>query len=237
MSVPARLVELPGTVGELHDRRADDADLARWPVQWWWCRPRTAALVLGSAQPVEAVDGEACASAGVEVVRRRSGGSAVLVVPGEVVWVDLVASTAVADRLGWLADLRATMIAVGECWAGALESVGVAGVVHRGGMVRPPASEQVCFAGVGPGEVLDRRGVKLVGISQRRTSSSVRVQAMCHRVWRAERYAALLRGGLAGTTPPVTSTTAAVVDVAEERLVRALVAAATTVLDVVTVDG
>ena len=41
----------------------------------------------------------------------------------------------------------------------------------------------MCFAGVGPGEVLDDTGRKWVGISQRRTRSWIRLQTMAHRVW------------------------------------------------------
>ena len=48
------------------------------------------ALVLGSTQRAEVVDERACADAGVEVVRRRSGGGAVLLEPGAVVWFDVV---------------------------------------------------------------------------------------------------------------------------------------------------
>ena len=40
----------------------------------------------------------ACAAPGVEVVRRRSGGGAVLLVPGEVVWFDVVVPVAHAAR-------------------------------------------------------------------------------------------------------------------------------------------
>ena len=48
------------------------------------------ALVLGSGQPDTSVDPRAVAAGGVEVVRRRSGGGAVLLTPGSQVWVDVV---------------------------------------------------------------------------------------------------------------------------------------------------
>ena len=48
------------------------------------------ALVLGSAQSLDVVDVQAAAVAGVEVVRRRSGGGAVLVQRGEMTWFDVV---------------------------------------------------------------------------------------------------------------------------------------------------
>ncbi|MDQ4138723.1 MAG: hypothetical protein M3116_07770, partial [Actinomycetota bacterium] len=46
-------------------------------------------LVLGSSQGEDVVDAELAAARGVGVVRRRSGGSAVLVEPGSAVWIDV----------------------------------------------------------------------------------------------------------------------------------------------------
>ncbi len=43
-------------------------------------------------------------------------------------------------------------------------------------------AELVCFAGIGPGEVL-LGGRKLVGISQRRTRNGSRFQCMVHTRW------------------------------------------------------
>jgi lipoate-protein ligase A len=128
------------------------------------------------------LDLDACAEAGLEVVRRRSGGGAVLLRPDAVVWIDLVLPRgAVPD------DIRASMEWAGERWRDALIAVGADEVgprdrlvVHRGGMVASPWSDLVCFAGVGPGEVLVD-GHKLVGLSQRRTRHGVRVQGQAHR--------------------------------------------------------
>ena len=138
----------------------------------WVCDATGPALVLGSAQSDERVDRAACAVAGVDVVRRRSGGGAVVVVPGEVLWVDLVLPR--GDPL-WQDDVGRAFHWVGDAWAAALQDVGVDASVHRGGLVRTPWSHQVCFAGLGPGEVtVDGR--KVVGISQRRTRASARFQ-------------------------------------------------------------
>ncbi len=102
------------------------------------------------------------------VVRRRSGGSAVLVGPGRILWVDVVVP--VDDPL-WLADVARAGWWLGGCWAGALADVGIAGArVWRGAMVRSAWTPRVCFAGLGPGEVtVGEAGPKVVGISQRRT--------------------------------------------------------------------
>jgi hypothetical protein len=50
-------------------------------------------------------------------------------------------------------------------------------------MVRTEWSDRVCFAGIGPGEVLDAAGRKVVGISQRRTRGSARFQCAALGRW------------------------------------------------------
>ena len=145
-------------------------------------------LVLGSAQPDDAVDRRIADALGVEVARRRSGGGAVLLLPGEFVWLDLVIPT--GDPL-WLDDVGRAMVWVGELWQRALADIGVHGEVHRGGLVASEWSRQVCFAGVGTGEVMAGSS-KLAGISQRRTREYARFQSMCHLRWRPELVAALV---------------------------------------------
>lgn len=145
-------------------------------------------LVLGSAQRDTDVDRRVAAALGVEVVRRRSGGGAVLLVPGEFVWLDLVIPA--GDDL-WLADVAHAMVWVGELWRSSLAASGIHGEVHRGPMLTTEWSRQVCFAGVGTGEVLQGAG-KLVGVSQRRTRHYARFQSMCHLRWRPELVAALV---------------------------------------------
>ncbi len=131
-------------------------------------RPDRRAVVLGSAQRDDAVDPGACAAAGVAVVRRRSGGGAVLVGPGEQVWLDVFVPA--GDRR-FEADVSRAAWWLGELWAGALDDAGVAGAaVLKGPLVAGRHGRVVCFAGLGPGEVT-LAGRKLVGISQRRDRS------------------------------------------------------------------
>jgi lipoate---protein ligase len=150
-----------------------------------------AAIVLGSAQPIEHVDLDACRTHDVEVVRRRSGGGAVLVRPGSCTWVDVVVPR--ADPL-WDDDVGRASHWLGDAWSRALVSVGAGAAritVHRGALERREWSDRVCFAGLGPGEVTIE-GRKLVGISQRRTRTAARFQMAVLHHWRAEEIVELL---------------------------------------------
>jgi lipoate-protein ligase A len=159
------------------------------------CEVTAPALVLGSRQHPDLADLGACRRAGVEVVKRRSGGGVVLVEPAAMCWFDVVVAAgdprieAVAD------DVGASMRWLGAHVAAALTRLGVTDVAaHTGPMAGGPLGDLVCFAGLGPGEVtLD--GHKLVGISQRRTRAGSRFQCMVHVRWRPDVLAGLL-------TPP-----------------------------------
>lgn len=131
------------------------------------------AVVLGSGQPDHHVDRARADALGMAVVRRPSGGSAVLVGPGQVLWVDVIVP--VGDPL-WVGDVGRAGWWLGGCWAGALADVGILGArAWRGAMVRSSWTPRVCFAGVGPGEVTVE-GAKVVGISQRRTRTAALFQ-------------------------------------------------------------
>jgi lipoate-protein ligase A len=137
------------------------------------------ALVLGSAQPEEDVDCDATGRADVEVVRRGSGGGAVLVAPGAQLWVD--AWVPRHDRL-WEDDVVKAAWWFGDAWAAALAALGAAdAVVHRASTDHSDWSRRVCFAGLGPGEV-SVAGRKVVGMSARRTRAGARISATV--LWR-----------------------------------------------------
>ncbi|MFZ4719637.1 MAG: lipoyl protein ligase domain-containing protein [Ilumatobacteraceae bacterium] len=177
-------------------------------------------LVLGSAQRPDDVDGRVASALGVDVVGRRSGGGAVLLVPGEFVWMDVVIP---AGDPRWSDDVGAAMLWLGDWWAGALASSGTVGTVHRDGLRSSAWSRQVCWAGAGTGEVLASSGGKLVGISQRRTRHTARFQTMCHLRWRPELVAALVASGGAGRPSAAElAPCAAVASVTESQLVDAL---------------
>lgn len=155
----------------------------------WVCEASGAALVLGSAQRDDLVDHAACDAAGVEVVRRHSGGGAVLVEPGSLLWLDVMLPA--GDPL-WDPDVGRAFVWLGEAWAEALDDVGVATSVHRGPLSRSRWSDLVCFAGLGPGELTDPSGRKVLGISQRRTRAGARFQCAALRTWEPAKLTALL---------------------------------------------
>ena len=102
--------ERHATVAEIHQRRADPGGGRRATVCW----PTDSAVVLGSAQPESDLDEQRCRDEGLSVVRRRSGGGAVLVEPGAQVWVDFEVGP---DDPLLLADVAASFLWVGELWA------------------------------------------------------------------------------------------------------------------------
>ncbi len=161
-----------GSAAAFHGREVPDP--ARRAV--WVFDVAGPALVLGSTQPLSVV----VPGALVEVVRRRSGGGAVLLVPGAVVWIDVIVPR--GDVL-WDDDVGRASWWLGRAWVRALGACGVAGAqVHTGPLVRTRWSGLVCFAGLGPGEVTVD-GVKAVGISQRRTRSAARFQCCAYLRW------------------------------------------------------
>ncbi len=203
---PWRVEEWRASAADLHAADLLAPCAARRVV---WMHADRPALVLGSAQRIETVDVAACASAGVDVVRRRSGGGAVLVEPGDLAWVDVTVPTGdpLADD-----DVGRAMWWLGDVWAEALARLGAPGAeVHRGPLVTTAWSRTVCFAGLGPGE-LTFGGSKVVGISQRRTRAGARFQCAVPLRWCPERVVSLLsppRPTLADL-PPVATVEASV---------------------------
>ena len=123
-------------------------------------------VVLGSTQRPEVVDAVRATEEGVAVVRRRGGGGAVLLRPGDHLWVE---AWIPRDDPLWEADVAVAAEWVGAWWSDALGTSGaVDRVVHRGRAVPGPHGALVCFSGRGPGEVF-RAERKVMGISQWRS--------------------------------------------------------------------
>jgi lipoate-protein ligase A len=162
----------------------------------WVLEATAPALVLGSTQGEDLVDRAAAERSGVDVVRRRSGGGAVLVEPGVTAWVDVIVPA--GDAL-WEADVGRAALWLGRAWRDALADLGVGPAeVHEGALACGPLGRLVCFATVGAGEVTtpDRR--KLVGISQRRTRAAARFQCAAYEGYEPDPLAELLGLDAAG---------------------------------------
>jgi lipoate-protein ligase A len=131
------------------------------------------AIVLGGTQDDGDLDLERVERDGVEVARRRGGGGAVLLRPGDC-WVELWLPAGTYDASS---DLRATAYLVGTWWQRALRGVGVETEMHRGGVRDADQGGRACFAGLGPGE-LTVDGDKLLGLSQWRTREGALVSCV-----------------------------------------------------------
>jgi len=166
-----------GSAADLHARPVPDA-----PGRAVWVLEAEApALVLGSTQGPDLVDGDRAEAAGVAVVRRRSGGGAVYVDPVTTAWLDVVIPA--GDPL-WDDDVGRAALWVGRAWRAALADLGVAPTeVHDGALACGPLGRLVCFGTVGAGEVTTPDGRKVVGISQRRTRAAARFQCAAYSVW------------------------------------------------------
>jgi len=182
LSPPWRVEEKWGTVAELHAASAallepDAIDVVARRVRL--LHATNVGLVLGSGQPDGDVDRVRADAAGFEVVRRRSGGGAVLVGRGRVVWIDVIVPK--DDEL-WQDDVGRAFWWLGELWAEVLAGAGPAAEVWRGGLRRSPWSSRVCFAGLGPGEVtVEQR--KVVGMAQRRSRRGALFQCALSVEW------------------------------------------------------
>ncbi len=197
-----RFEHLTGDAESLHLAESPECRTVRW------CEVDSPALVLGSGQDVDVIDRGAARRAGVSVVRRRSGGGAVLLRPGEHLWFDVFVP---ADDPLHDDDVERASWWVGEWWAAAVAATlpGSRPQVHRGPLSDRAAGTVACFASVGPGEVVLHPGgragdptvpdqqrtgaaVKVVGISQRRTRSVVRFQTVAFRQWDPDALLGLL---------------------------------------------
>jgi lipoate-protein ligase A len=213
------IVRHQGSVADLHALDPFAAGAPDVP-QLWWYEPDSPAVVLGSRQTPALLDLDRCARLGFDVVRRRSGGGVVLVVPDDLVWIDLVVPHGVAPD-----DVRGSMVWAGEHWREALAPslpTGSTLEVNDGPSRATPWSDLVCFAGVGPGEVL-LGGRKLVGLSQRRTRHGLRIQGMVYRRPPAVDVSELLLEPVPrAPLPEIAYVGAAPIDAALERLAAAM---------------
>ncbi len=152
----------------------DELDPSGVPAWAWW-EVRDRALVLGRGAKV-AADETACATHGVRVARRASGGGPVLWGPA---MLALDVAIPRADRR-WTADVVDAYRWLGEALAAGAATLGVPAVAVDATSARlandAALAERACFAGVSPWEVMVGER-KLVGLSQIRRSPGLLLQA------------------------------------------------------------
>ena len=114
------------------------------------------------------------------LARRRGGGGAVYLEPGDPLWLD---AWVPRDDPLWRFDVTQAAAWVGEWWVDALSGLGLGAFEVHGGRVVPGAlGELVCFAGRGPGEVF-HRGRKVVGLSQWRAREGALFSSCAYGRW------------------------------------------------------
>jgi lipoate-protein ligase A len=142
------------------------------------------AMVLGSRQDESLLNAELCNRDEIEIVHRRSGGGIVFLAPGEHVWLDVVVPR--GDSL-WSDDVAQSSWWLGDVWVKTLNALGENNVlVHHESLSSDAWGDLLCFAGVGPGEVVRQSAEslsKFVGISQRRTRDYARFQCTIYTKW------------------------------------------------------
>ncbi|MCL4448855.1 MAG: hypothetical protein M1483_03110 [Actinobacteria bacterium] len=143
--------------------------------------PRNSILILGHNSAIALVNRTRAADLHVDVVRRATGGGAVLVSPNTLLWIDFWIP--IGDPL-WRSDVMEAFSWLSELWMCVLDQAGVYKVqVHRGKPVKTAWSDSICFAGISWGEIKVAER-KAVGISARRTKAGALFQ--CGALWLLE---------------------------------------------------
>jgi lipoate-protein ligase A len=145
-----------------------------------WSRATAAALVLGSGQ--QPPPGWSPPN-GLPLVRRGTGGGAVLC-DEDYLMLDIALPSGdprilddVTESYRWLAERL--VVALARLGVEEVSLVDPRGLRELDPSARE-AARVACFAGLGPYELLDARGQKLVGLAQRRRSGGVLLQAAAY---------------------------------------------------------
>lgn len=220
---------MKGDAGTLHDRPIEP--VARVEV----LEIERPAVVLGSTQSFDVIDATRASELGFDVVRRRSGGGVVVLQPGDHAWIDV---TVPRGHALWSDDVERATWWLGEAWCDVLRDADPRSqwTVHQGKLTASAPERVVCFASVGPGEVVRHERVppsgdeqraggaagqvlrKVVGVSQRRTKDAARFQCTVFRVIDLALHRQLLRDEV-----PASLANAAGVGAALDDVVRAAV--------------
>lgn len=209
-----RSYEPPGTAAELlagSERLLAAVGTEGIPALRWCVTPQPA-LVLGVGQPLDDFDAAACQRAGLPIVRRSSGGTAVLADDG---LLNLDVALPAAHRLEHRDVVRAYAW-LGTALARAFRRLGWAACVVTPDAARRDTADlradeypgatvlrRTCFGGRSPYEVLVT-GRKVVGLCQVRRRTGTLYQVGILLGFDAPRLAGLLRGPAAERTAGAT---------------------------------
>lgn len=176
----------PQTGQENMDRDLGYLEEAKGPLLrlYSWSRP---CLSLGYGQRDGWVDRELCARLGVEVVRRPTGGRALLHQPDEITYA------VVLPEVGSL-SVREAFVGLAAMLAEALARLGVPVETAAGGHAPSSSLHPSCLAVAAPGEVM-AGGRKLVGSAQVRRHGSLLQHGAIPRRTDAELLARVIPGG------------------------------------------
>jgi lipoate---protein ligase len=159
-----------------------------------WYSTSTPALILGKGQPAFHVDSDACHEAGVSLLRRSSGGTAVLMTR-DLLMLDVALPN---NHLLYAADVTKSYRWFGEVWVAALHTFGLPARTLSTQEARDdaqnldPFSRRVCFGGLSPYEVVVNHR-KIVGLAQIRRRSGVLIQSGIYMHLEPYRLARLLK--------------------------------------------
>lgn len=150
-----------------------------------WERPT---LSLGYAQRDDWVDYELCKKLDVEVVRRPTGGRALLHMPDEITYAVIL------PNIGNI-SVRDAFTAIAGIFSRALARLGVPVGVCEAGHIPSGTSHPSCLAVTAPGEVT-ARGRKLVGSAQLRRFDGLLQHGSLPRCNRADLLAQVIPGAV-----------------------------------------
>ncbi len=183
------ITESVGAAGPFHEKRPTEDT----GPQVWIHRPVVPTLVLGSSQPSGVVNDEEANRRGVDVCRRRSGGGLVYIAPDTDCWIDLIIPS--TSKL-FDVDIAKAFHWVGAHWAKTLQTYSAPfrplEIVMATENQQSGASDLLCFAGIGHGELMVD-GRKVVGLSQRRSRSWARIQSIVIGRWNPAALEPLIR--------------------------------------------
>jgi lipoate-protein ligase A len=161
----------------------------------WWHATESPTLILGAGQASEAVDLEACARAGVRIVKRQAGGASVYA-SRDVLGLDIALP---ADHPLVAGDILEAYHWLGEVWVDTTRSLGAKSRLVT--IAEARASQQAehaevlrlaCFGTLSPYEVAVAHK-KLVGLAQVRRRSGILLQAGIYLRFSAQELSSLLR--------------------------------------------